>query len=69
MQHKAVSAVINFFIRAVIGMALIFFINQYVLPDDSSINVGLNAISFLTSGSLGIPGVGLLYGIMWYQVL
>lgn len=69
MQHKAVSAVINFFIRAVIGMALIFFINQYVLPDDSSINVGMNAISFLTSGSLGIPGVGLLYGIMWYQIL
>lgn len=69
LQHKAVSAVINFFIRAVIGMALIFFINQYVIPDDSSINVGLNAISFLTSGSLGIPGVGLLYGIMWYQVL
>ena len=69
MQNKAVSAVINFFIRAVVGMALIFFINQYVLPDDSSINVGFNAVSFLTSGSLGIPGVGLLYGIMWYQIL
>ena len=69
MQNKAVSAVINFFIRAVVGMALIFFINQYVLPDDSSIYVGLNAVSFLTSGSLGIPGVGLLYGIMWYQIL
>ena len=69
MQNKAVSAVINFFIRAVVGMALIFFINQYVLTDDSSINVGLNAVSFLTSGSLGIPGVGLLYGIMWYQIL
>ena len=69
MQNKAVSAVINFFIRAVVGMALIFFINQYVLPDDSSINVGLNAVSFLTSGSLGVPGVGLLYGIMWYQIL
>ena len=69
MKNKAVSAVINFFIRAVVGMALIFFINQYVLPYDSSINVGLNAVSFLTSGSLGIPGVGLLYGIMWYQIL
>lgn len=69
MGNKAVSAVINFFVRAVVGMALIFFINQYVLPDDSSINVGMNALSFLTSGSLGIPGVGLLYGIMWYQIL
>ena len=69
MQNKAVSAVLNFFIRAIVGMALIFFINQYVLPDDSSINVGLNAVSFLTSGTLGIPGVCLLYGITFYQIL
>ena len=69
MKKKIASAVVNFFIRAVVGMALIFFINQYVIPPDSSINVGLNAVSFLTSGTLGIPGVGLLYGIMCYQIL
>ena len=63
------SAVVNFFIRAAIGMTLIFFINEYVIPPDSSINVGMNAVSFLTSGTLGIPGVGLLYGIMCYQIL
>ena len=63
------SAVVNFFIRAAIGMALIFFINEYVIPPDSSINVGMNAVSFLTSGTLGIRGVGLLYGIMCYQIL
>lgn len=63
------SAVVNFIIRAAIGMALIFFINEYVIPPDSSINVGMNAVSFLTSGTLGIPGVGLLYGIMCYQIL
>ena len=60
---------VNFMIRVVIGMALIFFINQYVIPPESSINVGLNAVSFLTSGMLGIPGVGLLYGIVCYQIL
>ena len=69
LGKKIISAVINFFIRAAVGMALIFFINQYVIPPDSSINVGLNAVSFLTSGTLGIPGVGLLYGIMCYQIL
>ena len=63
------SVVINFFIRALVGMALIFFINQYVVPPDSSINVGLNPVTFLTSGTLGIPGVGLLYGIVCYQIL
>ena len=69
LGKKIISAVINFFIRAAVGMALIFFINQYVIPPDSSINVGLNAVSFLTSGTLGIPGIGLLYGIMCYQIL
>lgn len=69
MVKKIMSAVVHFFVRAAIGMALIFFINQYVIPSDSSINVGLNAVSFLTSGTLGIPGVGLLYGIMCYRIL
>ena len=69
LGKKIISAVVHFFIRAVVGMALIFFINQYVIPPDSSINVGMNAVSFLTSGTLGIPGVGLLYGIMCYQIL
>ena len=69
MENKITGIVINFVIRADVGMTLIFFINQYVLPDDSSINVGLNAVSFLTSGTLGIPGVCLLYGIMCYQIL
>lgn len=66
---RFLTVIINFFIRAAVGMALIFFINQYVVPPDSSINVGLNAVSFLTSGTLGIPGVGLLYGIVCYQIL
>lgn len=35
-----------FFARAVVGMMLIFIINQWVLPADSSINVGLNPVSF-----------------------
>lgn len=69
LEKKFVSAIINFLIRAAIGMALIFFINEYVIPPESSINVGLNAVSFLTSGTLGIPGVGLLYGILCYQIL
>ena len=69
LGKKLASAVINFFIRAAVGMALIFFINQYVIPPDSSINVGLNPVSFLTSGALGIPGGGLLYGMVCYQIL
>lgn len=69
MEHKFSSSVVSFLIRALIGMGLIFLINTFVLPADSSINVGLNPVSFLTAGSLGIPGVCLLYGIMCYRIL
>ena len=63
MKKKTGYFFLKFFIRATIGMALIFIINKYVLPADSSINVGLNPMTFLTSGTLGFPGVALLYGI------
>ena len=58
-----------FVLRAVVGMGIILLINQFVLPEASSLNVGLNLTSLLTSGTLGIPGVGLLYGILFYQNL
>ena len=67
--NKWGNMVVNFVIRAILGMGLIYFINQYLLPGDNALNVGLNAVSFLTTGSLGIPGVCMLYGILVYQSL
>lgn len=69
MENKVTNIIVNFIIRAILGMGLIYFINQYLLPADNTLSVGLNAISFLTTGSLGIPGVCLLYGILIYQNL
>ena len=45
-------------------MLLIFCINQYLTYKGLSMCVGLNEISFLTSGTLGFPGVLLLYGAL-----
>lgn len=69
MENKLASFFMNFLIRAIIGMAAVFFINQYIIPDQAGWHVGLNMISFLTTGSLGIPGVCLLYGILLFQSL
>lgn len=63
------TGVFRFVIRAIMGAGLIFVINQYVLPEASSLNVGLNLLTLLTSGTLGIPGVGLLYGILLFRSL
>lgn len=69
MEEKVVRVVMNFFVRAVIGLCAIFIVNQLLEYQDIPVAVGMNLCTFLTSGVLGIPGVGLLYGIMFYQIL
>lgn len=59
----------NFILRAAFGLGLIFLINTYLAYQDISLSVGLNGVSFFTSGILGLPGVGLLYGILLYRNL
>lgn len=58
---------INFLVRAILGIAVIFFVNQFLVSRGISVRVGMNPVTFLTSGVFGIPGVALLYGITFYQ--
>lgn len=68
-MEKKTPFIVNFVIRAILGMAVIFFVNQYLDFRNIPVSVGLNLISFLTTGTLGIPGVCMLYGIMFYQFM
>lgn len=69
MEKRRSSWVINFLVRAVVGMGLIFFVNQFLDFRNIPVSVGINPITFLTSGMLGIPGVAMLYGIVFYRIL
>ena len=69
MSERRPSVVVNFLIRALIGLAAIFFVNEFLASKGVDISVGMNGVSFLTSGVFGIPGVALLYGIVLYQTL
>lgn len=53
----------KFLVRAILGMILILCANFCLAEQGISLHVGLNGIAFLTSGTLGLPGVLLLYGI------
>ncbi len=59
----------NFFMRAMIGMICIYFVNEYLGYQGIGLQLGLNIVTFLTSGSLGLPGVAMLYGMIFYQNL
>lgn len=65
MEQKT-SFVVQFLIRAVVGMAFIFFINEFLVSRGISMQVGLNPVTFAASGLFGTPGVALLYGIAFY---
>nr|WP_317283917.1 pro-sigmaK processing inhibitor BofA family protein [uncultured Sellimonas sp.] len=64
MEGKGTEIIINFIIRAILGMTAIFFINELLSYNQIPISVGMNGLSFLTSGVLGLPGVAMLYGII-----
>lgn len=59
----------NFIIRALFGMAIIFAVNQFFADQGIALEVGFNVVSILTSGVLGLPGVALLYGIVALPIL
>lgn len=64
--EQKTSFVVQFLIRAVVGMAFIFFINEFLVSRGISMQVGLNPVTFAASGLFGTPGVALLYGIAFY---
>lgn len=69
MEKEQSVFLIDFIVRAIVGIGLIFFINQYLSYKQIEIAVGINPLSALVSGVLGVPGVALLYGILVYGIL
>ena len=61
--------VLNFVMRAVLGIIAIYFINTALEKVGISLGVGINAATVLTSGILGFPGLLALYGIGIYRLL
>ena len=68
MKNKA-EAMLNFLLRAVFGMLAVYGINFLLQKAGVAEGVGINPLSFLTTGFLGLPGVALLYGVRFYLLL
>lgn len=54
---------LTFMIRVILGAAAILILNRVLGKAGIDLWVGMNPLSFVTAGILGIPGVALLYGI------
>lgn len=60
---------LNVVMRCVLGAIAIYFINMGLAGMGYLSGIGVNAISVLTSGILGFPGLLVLYGLWIYQLL
>ena len=59
---------INFFLRIGLCFVAIYFINDAFLTKGISVCIAMNAVTFLTCGFLGFPGLFLLYGLGFWDL-
>ncbi len=59
--------ILNILLRGILGTIAIYFINSALEAMGLSLGVGINAVTVLTSGILGFPGLLALYGIGFYK--
>ncbi|RGO23132.1 Pro-sigmaK processing inhibitor BofA [Dorea sp. OM02-2LB] len=69
MKKRMLQWVVNFTVRAIVGSGVIFLINGCLPSSGEGMMVGINFLTVLTSGFLGIPGVCVLYGIRFLNFL
>lgn len=69
VMKKKTQFFLNFLLRAGVGAVMIWCVNSILFKQGIAVSVGLNLWSLLTSGSLGIPGVALLFAISALQNL
>ncbi len=55
--------------RMILGILLILAVNHILIEQGISQQVGVNVISLVTTGLLGIPGVAMLYGFVFFPIL
>ena len=61
--------ILNICLRAVLGTIAIYFLDFYLLKQGIDLGIGINAVTVLTSGILGFPGVAAIFGIGIYNFL
>ena len=60
---------LNVVMRSILGTIAIYFINGALADAGISLGVGINPLTVLTSGILGLPGLAAIYGIGIYNFL
>lgn len=61
--------VLNICMRSVLGTIVIYYVDFALKKRGIDLGIGINAVTVLTTGILGFPGLAALFGIGIYQLL
>lgn len=61
--------ILNIVMRSILGTVFMYFANSMLAASGISLGVGINAVTVLTSGILGLPGLAALYAAGFYKIL
>ncbi len=61
-----VELILNFLMRGMAGMLMIYFGNHYLENILPQLKPGYNLVTFAICGLLGLPGVLLIYGVLFF---
>ena len=61
--------IVNFLLRGIMGMLGIYFVNMLPAVTERGGAMGYNILTFVIGGTLGLPGIALMYGINFYMML
>ena len=60
---------LNIVMRSILGTVIMYFANSLLAAGGISLGIGINLVTVLTSGILGLPGLAALYAIGFYKIL
>ena len=69
LKQKSAGLAVAFVLRALAGAAGICIVNEALESQGIAVAAGINPVSLLTVGTLGISGFALIYGILFYRLL
>lgn len=69
IMKKKAEILLNFAARMVVCFICAYFLNSFFASKGIDVSIGINLISTLTFGSLGLCGMAALYGILFLQML
>ena len=64
-----VEFLINMVLRMMMGTIGVCFVNSILVSQGIELGIGINVVTLLTLGTLGLPGFLLLYGMVFYKFL